>query len=121
MAQTQSEPGGRRMPNEDEEKRVHAQPLPATARTLEEQLFNAKDATLRLWERNRQLQHRVGGLERRMRGLTWLTLGLMVGSAGLFAILVQGQIAPLHRHVAVLQETLSPLPARLEELARTIR
>ncbi len=108
------------MPNEDEGKSVHAQPLPDTTRRLEEKLFDAKDATLRLWERNRHLQQRIGGLERRVRGLTWLALGLLLGSAGMVAVLVQGQLAPLHRQVAALQETVSPLPARLEELTRTI-
>ena len=108
------------MPNEDEGKRVQAQPLPDTTRTLEEQIFDAKDATLRLWERNRHVQQRIGGLERRVRGLTWLALGLLLGSAGLFAVLVQGQLVPLQRQVVALQETVSPLPARLEELTRTI-
>jgi len=108
------------MPNEDEAKRAEAHPLQETVRTLEEKIFDAKDATLRLWERNRHLQQRVGGLERRVRVLTWLALGLMLGSTGLFAFIAQGQVAPLQRQVAALQETLSPLPARLEEVVGTM-
>jgi hypothetical protein len=108
------------MPNEDEDKSTHTHPLPETARTLEEQLFDAKDATLRLWERNRQLHYRVGGLERRVRGLTWLTLGLLLGSTGLIALLVQSQVVPLQRQVVALQETVNPLPARIEEVAETM-
>ena len=104
------------MPNEDEAKRAEAHPLQETVRTLEEKIFDAKDATLRLWERNRQLQHRVGGLERRVRVLTWLALGFMLGSAGLVAVLTQGQVAPLQRQVVALQETVSPLAARIEEV-----
>ena len=107
------------MPNEDEDKSTHTHPLPETARTLEEQLFDTKDATLRLWERNRQLHYRVGGLERRVRGLTWLALGLLLGSAGLIALLVQSQVVPLQRQVVALQETVNPLPARIEEVAET--
>src|ERR1041385_8636535 len=41
----QSEPGGRRMPNEDEGKRVQAQLFPDTARSLEEKIFDATDAS----------------------------------------------------------------------------
>jgi hypothetical protein len=108
------------MPNEDEDKRAQTYPLPATARTLEEQLFEAKDATLRLWERNRQLHYRVGGLERRVRGLTRLVLGLLLGSAGLIALLVQSQVVPLQRQVVALQETVNPLPARIEEVAESM-
>jgi hypothetical protein len=68
------------MSSEDESKRAEPHTLQETARNLEEKIFDAKDATLRLWERNRQLHHRVGGLERRVRVLTWLALGLMLGS-----------------------------------------
>ena len=59
-------------------------------------------------------------MERRVRVLTWLALGLMLGSAGLFAFIAQGLIAPLQRQVVALQETMSPLPARLEEVVGTM-
>src|SRR5215813_13424127 len=109
------------MPNEDEVKKTQeAHPLQETARTLEEKLFDAKDATLRLWERNRHLQQKVGGLEHRMRVLTWLALGLILGSAGLFAVIVKSQIAPLQRQVVALQETVSPLQTKIDEFAGTV-
>jgi len=108
------------MPNEDEAKRAEAHPLQETVRTLEEKIFDAKDATLRLWERNRHLQQRVGGLERRVRVLTWLALVLMLGGTGLFAFIAQGQVAPLQRQVVALQKTMSSLPARIEEVAGTM-
>jgi hypothetical protein len=108
------------MSSEDESKRAEPHTLQETARNLEEKIFDAKDATLRLWERNRHLQQRVDGLERRVRVLTWLALCLMLGSTGLFAFIAQGQVVPLQRQVVALQETISPLPARLEEVAGTM-
>jgi len=109
------------MPNEDEGKRAEAPTLQETARNLEEKIFDAKDATLRLWERNRHLQQRVGGLESRVRVLTWLALGLLVGSAGMFAVIAKGQVSPLQHQVVALQETVSALQARSEEFAGTLQ
>jgi hypothetical protein len=105
------------MPNEDAGKEAEAHTLQETARNLEEKIFDAKDATLRLWERNRQLQHRVSGLERRVRGLTWLVLGFALTSAGVLVIIAKSQIFPLQHQVAALQATVSPLQARIEEVA----
>src|SRR5262245_15498717 len=121
MDLSQSQPGGRRMPNEDEVKRAEADTLQKAARNLEEKIFDTKDATLRLWERNRHLQQRVGGLERRMRVLQWLALGLLGGIAGLGVVLTKGQLSPLQRQVVVLQETVSSLQARSDEFAGRLK
>jgi hypothetical protein len=109
------------MPNEDEAKSAESQTLQDAARNLEEKIFDAKDATLRLWERNRHLQERVGGLESRVRLLTWLILGLGLVSAGVFAVLAKGQVSPLQNQVAGLQETIGTLQARVEASDRAIK
>lgn len=83
-------PGRGSRANEDEGKQAEVQVPQETARTLEEKIFDAKDATLRLWERNRHLQERVEGLENRVRWLTWLILGLFLGSVSLIAVIAKG-------------------------------
>ncbi len=109
------------MTSEDESKQAQAPTLQETAKTLEEKIFDAKDATLRLWERNRHLQQRIGGLERRVRMLTWLALGLLLGSVGLGAAIAKQQLSSLQDQVIALQETLPSLQARLEEFAGTLQ
>ena len=109
------------MANEDEVKQTEAQALQETARTLEEKIFDAKDATLRLWERNRHLQERVGGLENRMRLLTWLAFGLFLGSVGIIAVIAKGQVSPLQSQVVALQKTVGPLQTKIEEFDRALK
>lgn len=109
------------MSNEDEGTNTGVQTLQEKARNLEEKIFDAKDATLRLWERNRHLQTRIGGLETRVRLLLWLALGLLLGSAIMFAVIVKGQVSPLQRQVIVLQETVDPLRARIEEVDQALK
>ena len=109
------------MSNEDAVKGAETQTLQEATRNLEEKIFDAKDATLRLSERTRHLQERVGGLESRVRLLTWGALVLVVGSAGMFAAIAKGQLSPLHSQVVVLQETMGPLQAKLEEFDRTMK
>src|SRR5262249_28227051 len=109
------------MPNEDMVKEAETQTLQEATRNLEEKIFDAKDATLRLWERNRHLQERVGTLESRVRLLTWFALALVVGSIGMFAVIAKGQLSPLQSQVVTLQETMSPLQAKLEEFDRMMQ
>ena len=109
------------MANEDAVKEAEAQTLEEVTRNLEEKIFDAKDATLRLWERNRHLQERVGRLEGRSRLLIWVALVLVVGSAGMFAVITKGQFSLLHGQVVVLQETVGPLQAKLEEFDRVMK
>jgi hypothetical protein len=108
------------MPNEDEVKRAEAHTLQETTRDLEEKIFGAKDATLRVWERNRQLHHRVGWLESRVRALMWLALGLLLGGAGMFAVIAKEQISPLQHQVGALQEAVHLLQAKIKEFDRTM-
>ena len=74
---------------------------------LAEQIYDIKDATLRLWERNRHLQEQLGLLERRVRFLSWGLIALLIGSSGLLLFLLLGKFATLQRQVATLQETVT--------------
>ena len=109
------------MSNEDMVKEAETQTLQEATRNLEEKIFDAKDATLRLWERNRHLQEKVGMLESRVRLLTWFALALVVGSIGMFAVITKGQLSPLQGQVVALQERMSPLQAKLEEFDRVMQ
>jgi hypothetical protein len=109
------------MSNEDKGKEAETQTLQEATRDLEEKIFDAKDATLRLWERNRHLHERVGMLESRIRVLTSFALVFVVGSIGMFAVIAKGQLSPLQSQVVALQETMSPLQAKLEEFDRVIQ
>jgi hypothetical protein len=109
------------MSNEDTGKEAETQTFQEATRNLEEKIFDAKDATLRLWERNRHLQETVGMLESRVRLLTWFALALVVGSLGMFAVIAKGQLSPLQSQVVALQETMSPLQAKLEEFDRVMQ
>jgi hypothetical protein len=97
------------------------QTLQERNRTVEERLQEAKDATLRLWERNRHLQERVSNLERRLRFVTRLTLALFVGGAVLVARLATSDRAQIHNQIAALRETVTSLRARVEGFDRTVR
>jgi hypothetical protein len=96
-----------------------AQELQDRDRNLEERILGAKDATLRLWERNRHLQERMGRLERRVQFVTWLAVAFFAVSVGLFAIIGQYQIPLLRGQIAGLHGTLRPLQDRLAEFERT--
>ncbi len=109
------------MANEEAGKEAETQTLQEATRNLEEKIFDAKDATLRLWERNRYLQEKVGKLESRVRLLTWSALGLLVGSVGMFAVIAKAQLSPLQSQVVVLQEAVGPLQTRIEEFDRAMR
>jgi hypothetical protein len=97
------------------------QTLQEQNKAVEERLQDAKDATLRLWERNRHLQERVSNLERRLRFVTWLTLALFMGGAVLVARLATSDRARIHNQIAALRETLTSLHTRVEGFDRTMR
>lgn len=93
-------------------------------RNLEERIQDAKDATLRLWERTRSLQEKQGLLENRAKLLPWIALGLLVGSIGVSALITQRQLARLQQQFAVLQAA-SPRPTAgqqgdLEQIKREL-
>jgi hypothetical protein len=94
--------------------------LEETAKALEEKIFDAKDATLRLWERNRQMQQKVGSVEQRLRLLMWVAGGLLLVILGLGAVIAKSQLSPFQHQVAALQETIGPLQTKLEDLAKTV-
>jgi Tfp pilus assembly protein PilN len=109
------------MAKADSSKEAETPALQDATRNLEEKIFDAKDAALRLWERNRHLQERVARLESRSKFLTRCALGalgLVLASLGLLAFIAKEQIAPLQSQVTTLQATLSPVQAQLEELER---
>lgn len=106
------------MSNEDEEKKAEIQALQEATRALEEKNFEATDVKLRSWERDRHLHRKIANLESRVKLLVWLALALLLGSAAMFAFLVKGQVSPLHDQLAVLQEKIAPLQARVDEFAR---
>ena len=72
-------------------------------RNLEERIQDAKDATLRLWERTRSLQEKQGLLENRAKLLPWIVLALVVGSIGLSALITNRQLSQMQQQLAVLQ------------------
>lgn len=109
------------MPNEDEDKKTEPQALQEATRALEEKIFEATDTKLRLWERDRHLHKKIQGLESRMKLLAWLTVGLLLGSAAMFVFIVKEQVSPLHDQIAVQQERIGPLQARIDEFARTMK
>jgi len=109
------------MEKADSGKDAETPALQDATRNLEEKIFDAKDAALRLWERNRHLQERVGRLESRNKFLTRSALGalgLVLVSLGILGFIAREQIVPLQSQVATLQATLSPVQAKLEELER---
>ncbi|MBI3801828.1 MAG: hypothetical protein HY268_33265 [Deltaproteobacteria bacterium] len=109
------------MAQEERSKEAETSVLQDATRNLEEKIFDAKDAALRLWERNRHLQERVGRLESRVKFLTWCALGalgLVLGSSGILAFIAKDQISPLQSQVAALQTALNPIQAKLAEVER---
>src|SRR5262245_9306325 len=109
------------MAQEERNKEAETPALQEATRNLEEKIFDAKDAVLRLRERNRHLHERVGRLENRAKWLTWCALGalgLVLASIGILAFIAKEQISPLQSQVATLQATLNPVQAKLEELER---
>lgn len=91
-------------------------------RHVEEQLLSAKDGLLRLWERTRHLQERLGQTETRLKRLSWLLIATLVGSAAMFAfvLLMPSQsVAP--RQDTGLQDQLAALQAQIHPLQEKIR
>jgi hypothetical protein len=108
------------MPNEDLVK-AEAQGSRERNRDLEERIQDAKDATLRLWERSRHLQERVGSVESRLRFVTWLALAFLAGGVGTFALIAKAQISPMQGHITALQATLSSLQERVDGFDRAVK
>lgn len=109
------------MSNEDEEKKAETQALQEATRALEEKTFEATDIKLRSWERDRHLHRKIAGLESRVKLLMWLALGLLLGSVAMFAFIAKGQVSPLHDQIVVLQESIDPLQAKIDEFARAVK
>lgn len=72
-------------------------------RNLEERIQDAKDSTLRLWERTRSLQEKQGLLENRAKLIPWIALALLVGSVGLSALITKRQLSQMQQQLAALQ------------------
>jgi hypothetical protein len=93
-------------------------------RNLEERIQDAKDATLRLWERTRSLQEKQGLLENRAKLLPWIALVLVVGSIGLSALITNRQLSQMQQQLAVLQaapqQSAAGQSGDLEEIKREL-
>jgi hypothetical protein len=93
-------------------------------RNLEERIQDAKDVTLRLWERTRSLQEKQGLLENRAKLIPWIALALLVGSVGVSALITKHQLSQMQQQLAVLQAA-PPQPAagqngELEQIKREL-
>jgi len=76
---------------------------PEERRNLEERIQDAKDSTLRLWERTRSLQEKQGLLENRAKLTPWIALALLVGSVGMSALITKHQLSEVEQQLAALQ------------------
>lgn len=83
-------------------------------RNLEERIQDAKDSTLRLWERTRSLQEKQGLLENRAKLIPWIALALLVGSIGLSALITKQQLSKMEQQLAALQAT-PPQPSASQD------
>jgi hypothetical protein len=72
-------------------------------RSLEERIQDAKDSTLRLWERTRSLQEKQGILENRAKLIPWVAIALLVGSVGVSALITKSQLSHLQQQFSALQ------------------
>lgn len=90
------------------------------SRHFEEQLLGAKDGILRLWERNRHLQERLGQVEKRLQWFTWLLAALFVSGVGAIVFLVMSYIVPLRDHIGELQTQTIALQNSLQTLNQTL-
>jgi hypothetical protein len=86
------------------------------SRHFEEQLLGAKDGILRLWERNRHMQERLGQVEKRLQWFTWLFVALLVSGVGALAFLSVGYIVPLRDSIGELQTQTIALQHSLHTL-----
>ncbi len=83
-------------------------------RDLQEQLLSAKDALLRLRERNRHLQERVEKLERRLRQGFWLLAALLLGGISLSILVHRSQISWVRDQLDQRVEALLPVQKDFE-------
>lgn len=106
----------------EEAKKEETSEVQERNRRVEEQLLSTKDGLLRLWERSRHLQERVGQVETRLRHLIWLLVATLVGSTALGAVVLfrASQATALQQHLqqqlAALQTHLHPLQERVGAL-----
>jgi len=87
----------------------------------EDKLHEVRDATLRLWDRNRLLQEQVERLAKRLTILTRLTLVLGVGGIALAALLFSNRLSQMQSTIATLQATPPPQQATPASLTVTDR
>lgn len=102
-------------------------------RHFEEQLLNTKDGILRLWERNRYLQERLGQVEQRLKRLTWLLLAVVAASVGAVAFMIRfyqpslpeqpqpdqlGELQAQKAELVALRAQVTPLQERVQALER---
>lgn len=100
-------------------------------RHFEEQLLNTKDGILRLWERNRYLQERLGQVEQRLKRLTWLLLAVVAASVGAVAFMMMtyqpslpeqpqpdqlGELQAQKAELVALRAQVTPLQERVQAL-----
>jgi hypothetical protein len=93
-------------------------------RNLEERIQDAKDSTLRLWERTRSLQEKQGLLESRTKLIPWIAFALLVGSVGLSVLVTKSQLSQMQQQLAALQAAPQPQTAAqnsdLEQIKREL-
>jgi hypothetical protein len=105
----------------EEAQRAEEPELHEHNRRFEEQLFSAKDSVLRLWERTRHLQERLGQAETRLKRLTWLLIAILIGSPAMltFILLALNRVfAP--QQAVELQDRLIALQAHVHSLQASI-